>query len=795
MHILPLIIAVLPAETDTLKQFNIEEAVVVASPKETSHFRKQALSVTLLDRESMEHRKVDALKDLSSLAPNFYMPDYGSRITSAVYIRGIGSRINTPAVGLYVDNIPYIDKSAYDFAFRNIERVDILRGPQGTLYGRNTMGGLVRIYTADPIARTGTEVSAGFTTRTAGRRASFTTYFHPSSSMGLSLTGYYNGESGFFRNPTTGDKQDGSEAGGARLRWAWNASKRVRIDFTASYERSNEDACPYYYIGRYENDILKASNEQQITQNRPSSYRRNLFNAGLSVEHRLPRVTLSSITAYQRLSDRLFMDQDFTSTDLFSLEQKQSMHTLSEEIALKSPASQHRWQWTTGAFFMYQYLRTLCPVTFYADGISYLNEQMSQALPESMGMSLTFTDSELPFNARLVTPSVGAALFHQSRVEVFKNLSLTLGLRLDYDYRELRLTSGSDTPIGYNFNMSMLARLFPNGKDMSADPALSGHLYNHSWQVLPKAAISYDLPRGLGNVYVSVAKGYRSGGYNIQSYSDLTQSMLQRTVMLGVRDFSTQTINEMPLPEATKQKALAGMTAALDTYTPAIPDVHTLYYKPEYTWSYEAGLHHNLVDKTLQLDLSAFVMRTRDQQIARFASSGLGREMVNAGRSRSRGIEVSLRSILLEERLNISANYGFTDAKFTAYDLGTSTSTGETIDYTGNRVPFVPRHTFSAAIDYRHPLRKSIFKAVSIGTDVKGAGNVMWNEANTFSQDFYAMLGARVGAELGCGVHIEAFGRNLTGTRCATFAFDNMQQRFAQYASPRHFGIDVTWHF
>ena len=68
------------------------------------------------------------------------MPDYGSKITSAVYIRGIGSRINTPAVGLYVDNIPYIDKSAFDFNFYDIERIDILRGPQGTLYGRNHDG-------------------------------------------------------------------------------------------------------------------------------------------------------------------------------------------------------------------------------------------------------------------------------------------------------------------------------------------------------------------------------------------------------------------------------------------------------------------------------------------------------------------------------------------------------------------------------------------------------------------------------------------------------------------------------
>ena len=81
-----------------------------------------------------------SIKHLTGLVPNFYMPDYGPRLTSAIYIRGIGSRINTPAVGLYVDNVPYLDKSAFDFNTYDIERIDVLRGPQSTLYGRNAMG-------------------------------------------------------------------------------------------------------------------------------------------------------------------------------------------------------------------------------------------------------------------------------------------------------------------------------------------------------------------------------------------------------------------------------------------------------------------------------------------------------------------------------------------------------------------------------------------------------------------------------------------------------------------------------
>lgn len=799
MLILSLLAAALPA--DSLRNFDIEEAVVVASPKETNQLRRQPLSVSLYDSQALKAYGANSIKGISSYAPNFYMPDYGSRITSAVYIRGIGSRINTPAVGLYVDNVPYIDKSAYDFTFADIERVDILRGPQGTLYGRNTMGGLIRVFTADPITHSGTDLSAGWTSRTGGRRASFTTYAHPATQMGLSIGGYYQGQNGFFKNSATGRKQDAQDAAGARLRWSWKPTQVVKIDWTASYEYSDEAACPYFLIPAADEQSggqNATANTPTLAQNRPSEYRRSLFNTGLGVEHRLPRLTLSSITAWQHLRDRLFMDQDFTAQDIFSLCQKQMMNTFSEEIALKSPAGPHRWQWSTGLFGMYQYLRTDCPVTFYQDGVDMLNRQMTEALanPNIPGrLSVAFGGSELPFDARLTTPSVNVAAYHQSTLNDLgtKGLSLTVGLRLDYDWRKLKLKPGSNQrDIPYDFAMAMGTS--PYTASLEADPALRGKHSHDTWQVLPKASINYTLPRSLGNVYLSVAKGYRSGGYNIQSYSDLSQTQLRRSMMGGIKQFSAETIERLPLPESAKEAATAAMNAAIDGQTPAAPDIATLYYKPEYTWSYEFGLHHNLADKMLQLDLSAFYMKTRDQQIARFTGSGLGREMVNAGRSRSCGVEVSARSQLLDDRLRISATYGYTNAEFTDYDLGTDRN-GQPVDYTGNRVPFVPAHTFSASIDFRQPFSRGALKALSVGADTKGAGSVVWDEANTWSQKLYATLGARLGIELPAGLSIEAWGRNLTASRHAVFSFESMNRRFAQYGTPRHFGVDLRWHF
>ena len=151
-------------------------------------------------------------------------------------------------------------------------------------------------------------------------------------------------------------------------------------------------------------------------------------------------------------------------------------------------------------------------------------------------------------------------------------------------------------------------------------------------------------------------------------------------------------------------------------------------------------------------------MKTRDQQLARFAESGMGRVMVNAGRSRSCGFEASVRTSLLAERLLLSAAYGYTNAVFTNYNLGSQH--GETVDYTDNRVPFVPEHTFSVTADFRQPLQHAVFKAVSVGADVRGAGNVMWNEANTFSQHALRQPGSACGIGTGRQSFHRSQGRN-----------------------------------
>jgi outer membrane cobalamin receptor len=117
------------------------DPVAVTVVKHERNLSKSAITSTVLDFKSIEQRGISGIKDIITAAPNFYMPDYGSRMTSSIYVRGLGTRIDQPVVGMTVDNVPIADKNLYDTSLPDIERIEVLRGAQSTLYGRNTMCG------------------------------------------------------------------------------------------------------------------------------------------------------------------------------------------------------------------------------------------------------------------------------------------------------------------------------------------------------------------------------------------------------------------------------------------------------------------------------------------------------------------------------------------------------------------------------------------------------------------------------------------------------------------------------
>ena len=759
---------------DTTKVIDIEEVVVIASPKETSKLRQLPSSVSLISQKDMQANHITSLKSASSIVPNFFMPDYGSRLTSAMYIRGIGSRINTPAVGMYVDNIPYLDKSAFDFNFYDIERIDILRGPQGTLYGRNTMGGLVKVHTRSPFSYQGTDVKLSYGSGNNHRSASLTHYHRISERFAFSAGGYYEGADGFFTNSFLNKKVDDMQAGGGRIRAIWFASDDWKFDFNVNYDYTDEGGYPYY------------NKENQIAYNRESTYRRGLLNTGLNIEHQAENFIFNAVTGFQHLNDRMHMDQDFSPSDTYTLEQKQRINSISEEITFKSKPGK-AWQWTTGLFGFYQNMNTNGPVIFYKDGINFLNTTINGYFPDlsqmGMSMNLGIKNENLNIPSTMDTPSWSTAVFHQSTFHL-GNWELSAGLRLEYEKMQMDYNSHASTLFDY----SLSSRMMPiELKDLKADYQAIGKLKNDYTQLLPKAAIKYNFD-SKNNLYASVSKGHRSGGYNVQMFSDIVQNGLQNSIKTSIKNGVGEKLNgfaQMGMP-ATVIGMINGMLEQYLT-TSDINVAESTTYKPEYSWNYEIGTHLNLFNGKLQADFAAFYMDTQDQQIAKFAESGLGRITVNAGESESYGVEANLVASL-NKNLQLNASYGYTEATFVKYNAGKDE------DYSGNYVPFVPRHTMNIGGSYSFYFNNIWAKSLTLGANATGAGKIYWTEANNASQDFYTSLNGYISLKTQ-SVQIDLWGRNLTDNEYTTFYFETMGRGYEQRCKPLQVGVDVRLHF
>ena len=760
---------------DTTKVIDIEEVVVIATPKENSRLRQQPVSATSLSQEDMRNNAVTSVKSLSALVPNLFIPDYGSKLTTSVYIRGIGSRINTPAIGLYVDNIPFIDKSAFDFNYADVERIDVMRGPQGTLYGRNTMGGLIRVFTKSPFTYQGTDLRLSAATYN-NYQASLTHYHRISTQFAFSAGAFYSHKGGFFKNDFNGKRIDTDNEFGGRIRAIWLPTENLKLDFTVNYEYTNQGGYPYEYTGRTDGETEdRAGYIGRISYNNDCGYRRNLVNSGVNLEYQGRNFTLSSATGFQYLYDRMDLDQDFTEQDIYTIMQKQNSKTLSEEIVMKSkPGS--RWQWTTGVSGFYQWLDTDAPVTFRPDGVKTMIEDNANSMfpsgnPAAPTMHLTVNNSTLPVPGRFETPVLNGAVYHQSTLnDLFVDgLSLTVGLRLDYEKIKMHYDSGTDMDFDFLFGMGPM---HITSENLHAISSFIGEESADYTQLLPKFALEYAW-NPQNNVYASVTKGYRSGGYNIQMFSDLIQGSL-RNAMIDA------------LAADPNFKRFASMLENFKTGSASIREA-TLY-KPEYSWNYEIGTHLTLFGGKLQADLAAFYMDTRDQQISRFADSGLGRITVNAGKSRSIGTEASLRS-QITDAFSLYGSYGYTYATFTDYTLS------DTEDYNGNYVPFVPKHTFTAGGQYVFRLRKGAWlDNITVNANYRAAGRIYWTEQNNASQPLYGILNGRVSLNKGNG-QVGFWINNALNKDYQAFYFETMNRGFAQQGRPLQFGIDLKCRF
>jgi outer membrane receptor protein involved in Fe transport len=729
-------------ETDTVRLYALDEVVIVSSPKETNPFRSMPASVSLFSASQAEGMKMISVKDLSLAVPNMYIPDYGSRMTVPVYVRGVGERSAGQTIGLYVDHMPYLDKSAFDFNFADIRRIEVLRGPQGTLYGRNAMGGIIHIHTRSPLEYE--QVRASVTGGSYGLfRANVSVSKKLRQPLGLSVSGYYDRNDGCFTNRFSGRREDGLETFGGRLRLDWQCADRWKAQLMLNGERTKQGAFPY---GAY----APGKGVDKPDYNDPGSYARQMADGNFNLQYADDRLLFNAVTACQYLNDDMYMDLDYTPFSRFTINQKQRLRTFTEEWTLKS-ASEADWQWLFGVYGFVSRLNTSTLTTMGPDGVSEIMQPMFDRIHEENPRApvMKVKDTAIPIPGRFLTPGSGGAVFHQStfRHLFTEGLSLTAGIRLDYE----RVGMDYDTHVGMNLDVQAGNR---PAVPVRADTALQGSGSRSFREILPRVALKYEWDSG-DCVYFTVAGGYKAGGYNIQMFADLVQ----------------QALREKYVPSGTPLNAGDAVS-----------------YRPEYSRNYEAGYKGEWIRQVLQGEITLFYVDLRDIQLTKFVDSGQGRMLSNEGRVASRGAELSL-SARLSNALGLTLHYGYTHATF-----GKAGDGGEEEGYAGKYVPYAPQQTLSLSAVYRKSFRSRWIDRLLLHAHYYAAGKIYWTAENDESQDFYGLLNLKASAVSGI-FELSLWARNALNANYTAFRFESMGQALGQRGKPLQTGIDFSVRF
>lgn len=489
--------SVFAQQQDTIKTKQLEEVIVTANKRE-ENIIKVNTSITSLSAKKLEDTRTWGLGGLSALVPNYNYQELGVSFQQIQAIRGIQVFSENPAVSTYIDDVNNIDILANGFAFTDIERIEVLRGPQGTLYGRNAMGGVVNIITKKPSNQT-----TGFAETSFGNLAlqrysiGFKTPFLKDK-LFFGLNGLYQTQDGFLKNDVTGTSSsdinlNGKTVGGEQNLYGnmylkWLATKRFHLTLNLKGQQDKSDNSGFM-VSQF-SDTYAFANPDKINLARIAQHERTVLNTSLVAKYFADKFNITSISALQTIAFG-FKDLDFPGIyhsyyDGNIGELLPPQKVWSQELRINSN-SDSKFQYTAGVYAFTQ--KGYEPTTNTAYELSNA-EAAAYMLPSG-----TFLINRNRSN------NSGFAGFGELSYLLTNKLKATVGLRYDYEKREAIFNGFGDAML-YNGVVT----------DNNPNTNASG---NYS-ALTPKFSISYALNE-LANVYASYTRGFRAGGINASS--------------------------------------------------------------------------------------------------------------------------------------------------------------------------------------------------------------------------------------------------------------------------------------
>lgn len=448
------------------------ESITVTAEKRETPVQEIPASISVVSDMQISDANLSSTLDLARVIPNLYITNTGNgAMTNFIALRGItGSMTGTPAVGFYVDDVYY---PAIDMALFDVERVEVLKGPQGTLYGRNSEAGVIHVVTkrvADtPEATLGLDVSS-FSSYAA--QASVNAPL--SKKLGVRAAVKYAETDGYFENSASGSHEAGREENlDSRIALSLKATDALSFELTTDYQS--------YQSPQYANFAALSSTgnlRKNITVDEEGKLDKEAMGTALKADWNLGGVKLVSITSYRDDAYLAKNDMDFTPVDLMTLSLDKKLKTLSQEFRLLSNSDNDRVQWIGGLFLLNE-----DDDRRYEAGMNFGNMGMPGAGKEIIA-NLSTRD----------TTSV--ALFGESTFGLTDTVALTLGLRYDREEKDFSFKQIPGGPVSTNMK-----------------PAAEGTRDDAFDAWLPKASLQFR-PSEQCMPYITVSRGFRSGGFN-----------------------------------------------------------------------------------------------------------------------------------------------------------------------------------------------------------------------------------------------------------------------------------------
>ena len=791
--------------------------IIVTASKRSATLQDTPISVSVTSRKQLDQAQIRDLRDLQTLVPSLRVNQLQSSANTNFIIRGFGNGANNagiePSVGVFIDGV-YRSRSAAQIGdLPNLERIEVLRGPQSTLFGKNASAGIISIVTSEPQFTFGGNAEASYGNFNAIILKGGVT--GPiSEKIAVSLDGNFNKRDGYGFDVGLNERVNERNRWGVRGSILFKASEDFKIRLIADYDKIDENCCLTANIvdGPTGNAVRAVGG--RVISNQPFAFiaasnipsSNNIENYGISGQadwNLSDTLALTSITAYRRVMSDTNQDSDFTSADLIGNNANvTNIKTFTQEVRLAS-SFDGPLNFLIGGFYFNETIDVDANLLFGRDFRGYANALSGGAY------------SGLEPTLRALLPGTPAGAFGSQGQGVFENydysnqaysvfgqvdfepvegLTLTAGgnytndrKRVATDVRSTDVFSGLDL-VRAGVNAGVPATLATN-------PAANPFLGLRGLQFLPPflnfpnsvedgrtndSKFTYTLRAAYKlndnfSTYATYATGFKASSFNLSRDSRPVPA-----------NFIPGSPAQSPAPGASAIRTAGLAVNNLTTGTRSAD--------PENAVVYELGLKG-------QFDGFAFNLAIFKQALNGFQGNfftGTGFVLGNAERQSTTGVELDA-SMTPIKNLTITTNFTYLNPKFDSFIGGTALRPGTfasvLTDLSGERPAGIPEFSYSIGADYAVDLNETMRAMFHI--DYFGSSPVLIAQGLNFKREEQS-LNASITLAVGRGVELQVWGRNLADSQFITTLFPGVAQAgsLQGYPSqPRTYGGLVRYRF